>query len=58
MSQNPKRKKKRLLPKDITKKSDAEIIEAIFGKRVKRELDRILEHREVADKNKDVPIMD
>ena len=58
MSQNSKRKKKRRLPKNITEKSTAEIIEAIFGKPVKRELDKKLEELEVTNKNKDIPIMD
>lgn len=29
------------LPKNITAKSDAEFAEAVFGKRIKKELDRI-----------------
>ena len=29
------------LPKDITTKNDAEFAEAVFGKRIKKELDRI-----------------
>ena len=34
-------RKPRRLPKDITKKTDAEVAEAVFGKRIKKELDRI-----------------
>ena len=58
MSQKSKCKKKRRLPKNIAEKSAAEIIEAIFGKLVKRELDKKLEELEVTNKNKDIPIMD
>ena len=35
------RKKKRRLPKNIVSKSDHEVAEKLFGKRAKRELDRI-----------------
>ena len=35
------RKKKRRLPKNIAAKNDHEIAEKLFGKRAKRELDRI-----------------
>ena len=41
MAQAPK--KKRLLPKNILDKSDSDIAEKVFGKRVKRELDRIVD---------------
>ncbi len=34
-------RKPRRLPKDITKKTDSQVAEAVFGKRVKKELDRI-----------------
>ena len=37
----PRKKKRRKLPKDITERPDSEAIELLFGKRVKRELDRI-----------------
>ena len=37
MAQAPK---KRLLPKNITEKPDAEIAERLFGKAAKKELDR------------------
>ena len=36
-------KKLRRLPKNILEKTDAEVIEKLFGKRVKRELDRLVE---------------
>ena len=39
---NPK-KKRRKLPKDITERPDAEAVELILGKRVKKELDRIVQ---------------
>ena len=41
MSQAPKKKK--LLPKNITEKSDSEVAEKLFGKKAKRELDRLLD---------------
>ena len=41
MTQPPK-KRKRKLPKNIVQRPDAEALEIIFGKRVKRELDRQL----------------
>lgn len=37
-----KPKKRRLLPKNITEQSDAIVAEKLFGKRAKRELDRLL----------------
>ena len=37
------RKKKRSLPSNIASKPDGEVAEKIFGKRAKRELDRIAE---------------
>lgn len=36
-----KPKRKRTLPHNIAEKTDAEIMERIFGKRAKRELDKI-----------------
>lgn len=39
-------KKKRKLPKDIVHKSDDEALEKIFGKRVKRELDKTVQESE------------
>lgn len=41
MAQIPK--KKRLLPKNITEKSHKELDEKQFGKRAKRQLDRLLD---------------
>ena len=43
MAQTPKRKRRRKLPKDIASRPDSEVIELIFGKRVKKELDRIVQ---------------
>ena len=40
MSQTPK--KKRLLPKNIAEKSDSEVAEKLFGKRAKKEVDRLI----------------
>ena len=41
MSQIPKKEVK--LPKDILDRSDSEVAEIIFGKRLKRELDKEIE---------------
>ena len=41
MAQTPKKRRK--LPKDIESRPDSEVIELIFGKRVKKELDRIVQ---------------
>ena len=41
MAQAPKKKK--LLPKNIEEKSDAEIAEKLFGKAAKEELDRLID---------------
>ena len=41
MTQTPK--KKRLLPKKIVEKSDAVVIEKLFGKAAKKELDRLVD---------------
>ena len=39
-SRAPK-KKRRLLPKNIVEKSDSEVAEKLFGKRAKREIDKL-----------------
>ena len=44
MAQKPK-KKKRKLPKDILERPDHEVMEKIFGKRVMKEVDRIVQER-------------
>ena len=44
MAQQPK-KKKRKLPKDILERPDHEVMEKIFGKRVMKEVDRIVQER-------------
>ncbi len=41
MAQAPKKKKK--LPKDIESRTDSEVIELIFGKRIKKALDKEVE---------------
>ncbi len=41
MNQNSKKKRKRRLPHNTIERPDSEIMERIFGKRVKRELDKI-----------------
>jgi len=38
---HPSRKRKRTVPKSIVEKSDHDAMEAIFGKRVMREVDKI-----------------
>ena len=38
MVQTPKKRRK--LPKDIESRPDSEVIEMIFGKRIKKELDK------------------
>ena len=40
----------RRLPRNITERSDTEVIERIFGKRTKREMDRIAQEPEVVTK--------
>ena len=40
MAQAPK--KRRLLPKNIAEKSDSEVAEKLFGKKAKKELDRLI----------------
>lgn len=45
MSKHPKRK--RGLPRNIVERPDAEIVERPYGKRVKRELDKLANNPEV-----------
>ena len=45
----PKKKRRRVLPRDITERPDDEVMERIFGKRVKRELDRITGKEKVSE---------
>ena len=44
MAQAPKKRRK--LPKDIESRPDSEVIEIIFGKRIKKELDKAVEEIE------------
>ena len=44
MTKNPP-KKKNLLPRDIAKRPDREIMTRIFGKRVMNEVDRVLQEK-------------
>ena len=54
MAQTPKkRKKKRLLPKDILEQSAHEIMETLFGKRVMKEVDKLVAERSEGVVNKD-----
>jgi len=48
MSKHPKRKRR--LPRNIVERPDSEIVERLFGKRVKRELDKVAERPEVVAK--------
>jgi len=41
MDQTPKKKRK--LPKDISERSDHEVMQRLFGRRVVKELDRLTE---------------
>ena len=43
MVQKPRKKRK--LPKDFAERPDAEVMEKLFGKRIMRELDKIVEER-------------
>ncbi len=43
-------KRKRRLPRNIAERPDTEVIERIFGKRTKREMDRIAKEPEVVTK--------
>lgn len=45
----PKKKRRRVLPRDITERPDDEVMERIFGRRVKRELDRIAGKEKVSE---------
>ena len=44
MVQSPKKRRK--LPKDIESRPDSEVIEFIFGKRIKKELDKAVKEIE------------
>ena len=43
MSQKAKVKRKRTLPKSITEKTDHEIMECIFGKRIMKKVDSLVD---------------
>ena len=44
--------KKRKLPKDITERSDHEIMEKLFGKRVMKKVDELVAERSEEPENK------
>ena len=44
MAQTPK-KKKRKLPKDITERTDHEVMEILFGKRIMKKIDTFVSER-------------
>ena len=44
-----RKRRRRRLPRNITERPDSEVIELIFGKRVKREMDRIAGDSQVAE---------
>ena len=49
MAKTPKRKRR--LPQNITERPDSEIIEKIFGKRVKKQIDKVVDqHKETENK--------
>ena len=43
MAQKPKKKRK--LPKDFAERPDAEVMEKLFGKRIMKELNKIVKER-------------
>ena len=45
MAQTPKKKRRRTVPANLAEKSDREIMERLFGKRVLKEVDTVLETR-------------
>ena len=45
MNQPPKRKKEWELPKDAFERSDHDLMECIFGKRIMKEVDKIVDER-------------
>ena len=49
MAQNPPRKKKRKLPKDALERNDHDLMECIFGKRIMKEVDKVVEERSKDD---------
>ena len=58
MAQRPKKKRKqkkmkkrkrRKLPKNITERPDREVMERIFGKRVRKEVDKVTKPAETKD---------
>jgi len=51
MAQAPKKRKK--LPKDIAERSDHDIMEKLFGKRVMKEVDAIVKERSTEKKPKE-----
>ena len=54
MAQTPK--KKRLLPKNITERPDSEALELIFGKRIRRELEKTAQEFEKKGNNESMEV--
>ena len=53
MAQKPKKKKKkRLLPKDILERSDHDAMEKLFGKRIMNKVDALVADRSEDPENK------
>ncbi len=50
MAQKPKKKRK--LPKDIAERTDREIMERLFGKRVMKEVDKLTKEEPETVENK------
>lgn len=48
MNQTPE-KKKRKLPKDITERTDREVMDKLFGKKVLKELDKLTDREKKSD---------
>jgi hypothetical protein len=51
MAQTPKKKRK--LPKNITEKPDREVMEKLFGKKVMKEVDKVVRDRSEEPENTD-----
>ena len=52
MAQKPKKKKVKL-PKDLTERTDHEVMEWLFGKRVMKKLDELVAERSEEPENKE-----
>ena len=48
---NPKKKKRRKLPKNIVEKPDREVMTRIFGKRIIKKVDQVLDEHSKSPEN-------